>query len=83
MGQQSMGLAKTNRFMCISLGVNFVDHEKIAKNHFETHFLKPWTPVPPLLFDVLPRPVSLGYNEIHIKVRSLALTWEAHFGGIE
>ncbi len=59
-----MGLIKTNGFICISLGVTFEFHEKIAKNHYGAPFLKPWTPVNPLKFDVLSRTVSLGYNQV-------------------
>ncbi len=74
-----MWLLKTNRFMCILLGVTFGDHEKIAKNHFGTPFSRPWTPVPPLKFDLLYRAVSLVYNEVTYKSLEFGRNLEGTF----
>ncbi len=76
-----MGLLKTNRFICISLGVSFGAREKIAKNHFVTHFLKPLTPVGPLKFGVLSRAVSLGHSEVTYKSLEFGRNLEGTLSG--
>ncbi len=78
-----MRLDKANRFMCISLGVTFGDHAKIAKKHFRTHFLEPWTPEHLMKFDVLYRAVSLRYYYVPLKVWSLPGICKTHFRGLE